>query len=54
MFQFFIGLISGIYIGTNYECKPVIDRIGFYFKTYLPEKKEKNNFFWDNFLKKKD
>ena len=39
MFQFFLGFVSGIYIGTHYECKPFINKMVDFLKNYFPEKK---------------
>ena len=39
MYQFFIGLGLGIYVGTYYDCKPVMKTLGEHIKNYLPPKK---------------
>lgn len=41
MFQFILGFVSGIYIGTNYECTPLITRMETLFKQYFPKKDSK-------------
>jgi hypothetical protein len=40
MFQFISGLIVGIWIGTNYNCKPAIDNVSKYIKENMPKPKE--------------
>ena len=40
MWQFLLGCVSGIYIGTQYDCKPVINYVKDYLKDKFPEKKE--------------
>jgi hypothetical protein len=45
MLEFIFGFISGIYIGTHYNCKPTLQKIEKYFKTYFPPKEEKKGFF---------
>jgi hypothetical protein len=39
MWRFLIGLSTGIYIGTNYDCKPLINKITSEIKKYIPDKK---------------
>jgi hypothetical protein len=39
MWKFLLGLSSGIYVGTFYECKPIIKNIKKIFKDHFPEKK---------------
>ena len=45
MLEFIFGIMSGIYIGTYYECKPTLQKIGKYLKTYFPPKDKKKGFF---------
>ena len=45
MLEFIFGFISGIYIGTHYNCKPTLQKIEKYLKTYFPPKEEKKGFF---------
>jgi len=47
MWSFVLGFISGIYVGTHYECKPLVEKATLMCKSYFPEKKEKG--FWDKF-----
>ncbi len=44
MWQFILGCVSGVYLGTYYDCKPAIN----YFHVYLKDK------FPDQLPKKKD
>ena len=37
MFRFFLGFAAGIYTGTYYNCKPIIDRIQECIKENIPE-----------------
>ena len=39
MWRFLIGFTSGIYIGTYYECKPIIEKIDKFIKNNFPESK---------------
>ena len=39
MYQFTIGFIAGVYIGTHYNCKPLITDISEYIKKRLPDEK---------------
>lgn len=41
MWKFFLGLTSGIYIGTYYDCKPTINKIEEFIKLNIPNKKDK-------------
>ena len=40
MWQFLCGCMSGIYIGTYYDCKPALVFIRDTVKNQFPEKKE--------------
>ena len=40
MYQFALGLVVGVYIGTNYNCKPILDDVGKYIKKNLPKEKD--------------
>ena len=37
MFRFFLGFAAGIYTGTYYNCKPIIDRLQECIKENIPE-----------------
>ena len=39
MWQFFLGFGTGIYVGTYYDCKPFMNKIGDYIKDQCPPKK---------------
>ena len=39
MWRFLLGVGTGIYIGTNYDCKPIIKKIKNEIVKYIPEKK---------------
>ena len=39
MWQFMVGCITGLYIGTYYDCKPKLDYMKKYIKDQFPEKK---------------
>ena len=45
MWKFFLGLTSGIYIGTYYDCKPTIKKIEEFIKLNIPNKKDKQELF---------
>ena len=45
MLEFIFGFISGIYFGTHFECKPTLQKIEKYLKTFFPPKEEKKGFF---------
>jgi hypothetical protein len=40
MWRFLLGFSSGIYVGTHYECKPVLNNIKKMIDDYFPEKKK--------------
>ena len=40
MLYFILGLGVGVYLGTYYNCKPILVTIGEKIKEYLPEKKD--------------
>jgi hypothetical protein len=40
MLQFISGFIIGVWVGTNYHCKPYIDNISTYIKENMPKPKE--------------
>ena len=47
MWQFFLGFGTGIYIGTNYDCKPTVKFISECIKQNIPKEalpKEKKYF----------
>ncbi len=37
MWQFILGFGAGIYVGTNYDCKPTISFISTCIKNNIPE-----------------
>ncbi len=39
MYQLLIGFGLGIYVGTYYDCKPIMKTLGEHIKNYLPPKK---------------
>jgi hypothetical protein len=40
MWRFIAGLTSGVYIGTYYDCDPIVKKISEYIKDQWPVKKE--------------
>lgn len=40
MIRFLFGFGSGLYVGTVYECKPVIDQIKKFIEENFPDKKD--------------
>ena len=42
MYIFFSGFISGIYIGTYYDCKPIMESCVGYITKYFPKPKEQS------------
>tara|TARA_B100000287_G_scaffold301792_1_gene284872 strand:+ start:373 stop:501 length:129 start_codon:yes stop_codon:yes gene_type:complete len=42
MWRFLVGFASGVYVGTYYNCKPMIHELEKKFKEYIPDKKNKN------------
>ena len=54
MLRLLLGFIGGVYVGTYYNCKPVIKKLTIYIKKNLPEEKEeheKKNNVWSLFDK---
>ena len=51
MFRFFLGFAAGIYTGTYYNCKPIMDRLQECIKENIPE--HLNNIEEKNRKKKK-
>ena len=43
MWQFLAGFASGVYVGTYYNCKPIILEIEKKVREYMPDEKNKNN-----------
>lgn len=48
MWQLIMGFSMGVYVGTNYDCKPTMSFISTFIKNnvpkqVIPEKKEDNN-----------
>ena len=39
MYQFLLGFLFGIYLGTYHDCKPLLDNILKNVEMYLPSKK---------------
>jgi hypothetical protein len=42
MWQFLAGFASGVYVGTYYNCKPIICEIEKKVRDYMPNEKNKN------------
>jgi len=42
MWQFFIGFSTGVYVGTFYDCKPMINRTIDCIKHWKPEERGDN------------
>lgn len=41
MWKFIMGFTSGIYVGTYYDCKPIINQIEKKIKEFIPSEKSK-------------
>tara|TARA_B100000900_G_scaffold414854_1_gene442779 strand:- start:2361 stop:2480 length:120 start_codon:yes stop_codon:yes gene_type:complete len=39
MYRFLLGFASGVYVGTNYHCKPIIDKLKKVILEHLPSEK---------------
>ena len=39
MYQFILGFAAGVYVGTMYECKPMLDRVTEMIKDNFPNTK---------------
>ena len=39
MYAFLGGFITGVYVGTYYDCKPVLEKCKDYMKKYFPKPK---------------
>lgn len=39
MIQIISSFMFGVYVGTNYNCKPYIDKITLYIKENIPKQK---------------
>ena len=39
MINFLIGFMCGVYVGTRFDCAPLIDACGNLLARYVPEKK---------------
>ena len=39
MLRFIAGFVSGLYIGTHYECKPILEKIKNLIHDNLPKEK---------------
>ena len=42
MWQFFLGFSAGVYVGTYYDCKPMIKRTADCIKNWKPDEREDN------------
>lgn len=42
MWKFLVGFASGVYVGTYYNCKPLIIELEKKIKDIIPDKKNKN------------
>ncbi len=40
MWRFTIGLVTGLYLGTHYDCKPAFKSAQVYMERYFPQKKD--------------
>ena len=40
MFRVLVGFVSGVYVGTYYNCRPVIERLKDCIKNAIPEIEE--------------
>lgn len=40
MLQFSLGVLLGVYLGTYYDCKPIISNVHSFIKKYTPEPKK--------------
>ena len=40
MLRILLGFVGGVYIGTFYNCKPIIEKVSEYLKNNLPESKK--------------
>lgn len=40
MLYFILGFGFGVYMGTYYDCKPILTSFGSRIREYLPEKKD--------------
>ena len=41
MWQFVCGFVSGVYVGSYYNCKPIMNRIKIFIVENLPKDKSK-------------
>tara|TARA_B100001123_G_scaffold357494_1_gene411749 strand:+ start:1210 stop:1398 length:189 start_codon:yes stop_codon:yes gene_type:complete len=41
MLRLLLGFVGGIYVGTYYNCKPIVEKVSEYLKNNLPESKNK-------------
>ena len=53
MIRVLIGFVGGVYVGTYYNCKPILCRMQSWIKANLPDDKDKKDgkkvdFFWNN------
>ena len=37
MYQFILGFVAGVYVGTKYNCKPAIDKATELIKEHFPK-----------------
>lgn len=40
MWQFLFGFTSGLYVGTYYDCKPILTKVQNFIKENSPDKKD--------------
>ena len=43
MWKFIVGFVSGVYVGTFYNCKPTITTIQSFVQKNIPEKIDKKD-----------
>ena len=49
-----IGFVGGVYVGTYYNCKPILCRMQAWIKANLPDEKDKKEgTFWEGMFKPK-
>ena len=56
MIRVLIGFVGGVYVGTYYNCKPILGRMQAWIKANLPDEKnrvKKDGTFWEGIFKPK-
>ena len=54
MIRVLIGFVGGVYVGTYYNCKPILCRMQSWIKANLPDEKDKKEgTFWEGIFKPK-